>query len=427
VLPELPDLFEAAVEAVMPQTMIPAVMHLDDGVLHIDGESFDLERYHRLFLCGAGKASLPMAEACEMILGKHIDGGVIVSPEDERPLRYCSYVHSTHPIPSQESVAAADRMIEQFDAASQEDLILFLLSGGSSALLEKPIAPVSLEDMALTTKLLLENGCSIEETNAVRKHLSLIKGGRLARLTKARVVVLVVSDVIGDEFATIGSGPLYCDPSTYEAAAELVQEKGIADRLPKRVRSLLDAGAHGRIGETPKTLSPQVTHLLLGSNRRALEAAAESAIEHGRDVRLKKAPLHGDVAAAAEEFCRAFDALPPGRVLLLGGETTVTVGGNGRGGRNQHFALLCLQRLKTNFVYDMICAGTDGIDGNSEAAGARISDALYRRCTPQEIEGALEQFDSNTFFASKKALIETGYTGTNVMDIVIAYKGEDNG
>jgi hydroxypyruvate reductase/glycerate 2-kinase len=427
VLPELPDLFDAAVAAVMPQTMIPAVLHLDDGVLHIDGESFDLERYNRLFLCGAGKASLSMAEACETILGKRIDGGVIVSPETERPLRYCSYVHSTHPIPSQESVAAADRMIEQFDAASQEDLILFLLSGGSSALIEKPIAPVTLEAMAATTKLLLANGCSIEETNAVRKHLSLIKGGRLARLTKARVVVLVISDVIGDDFATIGSGPLYCDPSTYAAAAELVREKGIANRLPGSVMELLDAGANGAVGETPKTVSPQVTHLLLGSNRRALEAAAKSALEHGRDVRLKKTPLEGDVAAAAESFCRAFEALPPGTLLLQGGETTVTVGGSGRGGRNQHFALLCLQRLKTNFVYDIICAGTDGIDGNSKAAGARISDELYGHCMPKEIEEALEQFDSNTFFAQKNALIETGYTGTNVMDIVIAYKGEDNG
>ena len=426
-LPEMKDLFDAAVNAVMPQTMIPEVMRLDDGVLHIDGEAFDLERYGRLFLCGAGKAALSMAEACEAILGKRIDGGVIVSPEKARTLRFCSYVHSTHPIPSQQSVAAADRMIELFGEASKEDLILFLLSGGSSALIEKPVAPVTLEEMAETTKLLLENGCSIEETNAVRKHLSLIKGGRLARLTKARVVVLVVSDVIGDDFATIGSGPLYCDPSTYAAAARLVREKGLEDRLPKNVTELLDAGARGAVGETPKTVAPHVTHMLLGSNRRALEAAAKCALIHGRDVRLKTAPLQGDVVEAAAAFCRTFEALPPGTLLLQGGETTVTVGGGGRGGRNQHFALLCLQQLKTNYAYDIICAGSDGIDGNSDAAGARISDELYGHCMPKEIEEALEQFDSNTFFAQKNALIETGYTGTNVMDIVIAYKGEDNG
>ena len=426
-LPELASLFEAAVDAVMPQQMLPERVQLHNGILFIDDHRFDLERYRSFYLCGTGKAALPMAEACEGILKARIAGGVIVTPEAERPLHYCRYLHSTHPIPSEESVAAAEELMAQFAAAEEGDLILFLLSGGTSALIEKPQPPVTLDAMAETTRLLLENGCSIEETNSVRKHLSMIKGGRLAQMTKATVIVLVVSDVIGDDLETIGSAPLYCDRTTYAGVTKMLQEKGLFERLPATVRDVLAAGEAGAIAETPTAPLARVTHLMIGSNRQALEAAAACGVEHGRDVRIIETPIQGDVAEAAEAFCRRFEMLPPGTLLLQGGETTVTVSGDGKGGRNQHFALHCLKRLKTNIGYDIICAGTDGIDGNSDAAGARISDALYRQCAPGEIDDALARFDSNTFFAGKKALIKTGYTGTNVMDVVIAYKGEDNG
>ena len=426
-LHELSDIFDAAVAAVKPRTMLRRAMALNHSVLTIGPHKLDLERYEHLYLCGAGKAALPMAAECETLLQARIDGGVIVSPEAEEPLHYCTYMHSTHPLPSQESIAAAEALTARFRAAGKHDLILFLLSGGASALIEKPLFPVTLEEMAAATKLLLENGCTIGETNAVRKHLSMIKGGRLARMTEATVVVLVISDVIGDDLQTIGSGPLYCDKSTYAEAAGMLREKGLMARLPQSVRQLLEAGERGTLEETPKTPLPHVTHLLLASNRQALDAAVERAVGAGLKVHLEHRPIRGDVAAAAEGFCRIFDALPPRALLLCGGETTVTVRGNGRGGRNQHFALLCLQRLGNRCTYDIICAGTDGIDGNSDAAGARIGDDLYRRCTPKEIEAALERFDSNTFFTQKEAVIRTGYTGTNVMDIVIAYKGEDNG
>jgi len=424
---ELASVFGAAVDAVMPQRMIPGRMRLEGEVLHIGAERFDLQRCGRRYLCGAGKAALPMAEACEAILGERIDGGVIVTPEAPRPLQYCSCVHSTHPLPSEESIAAAEALTALFAGAGEADLILFLLSGGTSALIEKPVPPVSLEEMARTTKLLLENGCSIDETNSVRKHLSTIKGGRLAQLTTARVVVLVVSDVIGDDLETIGSAPLYCDRSTYTGVSAMLHGKGLFDRLPESVRKVLSEGERGARPETPSEPPASVTHLLVGSNRLALAAAAARGSALGYDVRLVETPVEGDVAEAAEAFCRRFEALPPGTLMIQGGETTVTVSGNGRGGRNQHFALLCMQRLKTRTVYDIICAGTDGIDGNSDAAGARISDALFRRCGAGEIDAALARFDSNTFFARQGALIRTGYTGTNVMDIVIAYKGGENG
>lgn len=424
---ELPEIFDAAVTSVMPQTMMRRAVRLEHNVLYVGTHKLDLERYDRLYLCGAGKAALPMAEACEALLHARIAGGVVVTPEAEAPLHHCTYMHSTHPIPSQESIDAAEALMAQFEAAGERDLILFLLSGGASALIEKPLPPVTLAEMAATTKLLLENGCTIGETNAVRKHLSMLKGGRLARMTEATVVVLVISDVIGDDLETIGSGPLYCDGSTYAEAAGMLRAKGLLSRLPERVRQVLEQGERGLLEETPETPPPHVTHLLLASNRQALEAAAERAVDAGMKVHLEHEPIRGDVAEAAARFCRTFEALPPRALLLCGGETTVTVRGGGRGGRNQHFALLCLQRLGDRFAYDIICAGTDGIDGNSEAAGARISDRLYAASTPREMAAAAEAFDSNGFFERKGAAIRTGYTGTNVMDLVIAYKGDDNG
>lgn len=427
-LADLDAVFKDALSSVMPERMIPAAMCLENGVIHIKDAVYDLEQYGKLWLCGTGKAALPMAEVCEAMLGAHIAGGVIVTPEAERPLRYCEYVHSTHPLPSYESIAAADRLLKVFERAAEDDLILFLLSGGTSALIEKPIASVTLEEMALSTKVLLENGCSIEETNSVRKHLSQIKGGRLAARTAARVAVLVVSDVVGDDLQTIGSAPLYCDRSTYADAVALVEAKGLTRQLPASVMSVLNDGKAGKIAETPKTAPQKVRHFIIGSNQIALEAAAASAADFGRDVSLLTTPMEGDVVQAVQTFQERFAQLPPDTLLLMGGETTVTVSGGGRGGRNQHFALLSLKALAQQQSYfDVICAGTDGIDGNSDAAGARINSELAFRCSAAEMEDALQRFDSNTFFEHCNAVIRTGYTGTNVMDIVIAYKGEDNG
>lgn len=425
--PDMGALFDAAIAAVDPHRILPDRMQLQGDLLKIDSLTLDLGAYRHLYVCGAGKAALPMALSCEQILGSHIAGGVIVTPEAPRPLEFITYCRSTHPLPSQRSIQGADALFAQFEAAAEEDLILFLLSGGASALIEKPIAPVTLKDMAATTKLLLENGCSIDETNAVRKHLSTIKGGRLARRTLARIVVLVISDVIGDDLGTIGSAPLYGDTSTYADVSALLEAKRLTARLPQNVRTVIDAGVRGEIEETPDAPPANVTHMLLSSNRHALLAAQAAAKQHHVSAVVDPAPICGDVDAAAQSFCDAFMLIPEGSLLLCGGETTVTVTGQGKGGRNQHFALQCLRLLEKSCCYDIICAGTDGIDGNSDAAGARISDTLYARIDPDEAAFYAEAFDSNTFFERHDAVIKTGYTGTNVMDIIIAYKGVKHG
>ena len=423
---DLRDVFRAAVDAVSPETLIPSAVSMADDALQIGDITLDLNAFGHCTVCGSGKAAAPMAQAMEKILGNRCGGGVIVSPDTPVHLQYATCIQSTHPLPSQQSVKAADALGALFSQAKADDLILYLLSGGTSALIEKPLEGLSLEAIVDTTKVLLENGCSIEETNAVRKHLSQIKGGRLAAQTGATVVVLVISDVIGDDLQTIGSAPLHSDATTYADVVSLLESRGLMNRLSPAVRTTLVRGAEGAIADTPKQVKPTVTHLLLASNRQALEAAARYADAQGVRTELEPEPIRGSVEEAAAAFCERFKALEPGTLLLCGGETTVQVNGSGKGGRNQHFALLCLQTLQACCAYEILCAGTDGIDGNSDAAGAVISDTLYTEAAAAGIDADhyTRTYDSNGFFARLDALIDTGYTGTNVMDIVIAYKKE---
>lgn len=421
----LEPLFEAALSAVAPHRLIPAVASMRGTILTIDDLNFDLAHYHNCLLCGSGKAAAAMAQAFETILANRCGGGIVVAPDTPVHLQCATCIPSTHPLPSEQSVIAADAMGSLFDQAGPNDLIIYLLSGGTSALLEKPLPPLTLEDMINTTRILLENGCSIDEINAVRKHLSAIKGGRLAARTPATVVVLVISDVIGDDLQTIGSAPLHSDASTYREVVTMLQARELLPKLTPAVQSLLQRGAAGAIAETPKQVRPGVLHRLIASNHHALEAAAAAARERGIRTRIESRPLCGDVAAAAQAFAERFKVLPPGTLLLSGGETTVQVRGHGKGGRNQHFALLLLQHLHTSCSYTILCAGSDGIDGNSDAAGALISDTLFKDARQRgiDLQCHIDTFDSYTFFQQLDASIMTGYTGTNVMDVVLAYKG----
>lgn len=424
--PDLRDIFQHAVHAVMPHNVIAADVKRDQNHLIIQDHCYDLNTFSHCYVCGSGKAAGAMAESIESLLEDLISGGIIVSPDSNANFKRLMHKQSTHPLPSLQSVEAAEAMIHQFEKATRRDLIIYLLSGGTSALIEKPISTLTLDDFIATTQLLLANGLSIDEVNAVRKHLSLIKGGRLAQATEATVIVLVISDVIGDDLHTIGSAPLYCDTKTYFDVRRLLKESNLIDKLRPSVLHIIESGCDGTIKETPKSPKSNVTHILLSGNTQALESAQSYAQAQSIRTVLDKTPLSGDVSEGVASFLQTFESLPDDTLLLRGGECTVTVRGEGKGGRNQHFALLCLDQLRNRFNYTLIAAGTDGIDGNSDAAGAIISNALFDRATAHgvQIEDAIRQFDSGGFFDSLGASILTGYTRTNVMDVVIAYKGK---
>jgi hydroxypyruvate reductase/glycerate 2-kinase len=323
---------------------------------------------------------------------------------------------------------AADTLLREMARLNRDDFFVYLLSGGSSALVEKPAPPVTLTEMQTTTRLLLAQNVTINEVNTVRKHLSAVKGGGLGAAVAAGGAVLVVSDVVNDDLETIGSAPFYFDSTTFEAARAILMRADLWDRIPSTVRHRIEQGAAGKIAETPKKENPRIRHFLVGSNRRALDAVRQEATDLGYTARIMTAGLEGEarevakvLIAMAREVADHHTPFHPPACLLFGGETTVQVRGNGRGGRNQELALAALKALGNHDNIVLLAAGTDGIDGNSAAAGAVADAAGYQAARQQglAIDTYLDRNDANGFFQATDGLVITGPTGTNVMDIVI--------
>ncbi len=392
-------LFQKGVEAVMPRN------------LH-----FDLDRYKgsRITLLGSGKAAVAMAKTL-LKEGVAIKKSFLVSSYAAEVPGLEIFV-SSHPIPSKKSVEAADRLMEIAASLREEDRFVYLLSGGSSALIEKPIPPVTLDAFIETTERLLSSGASVGEINIVRKHLSLIKGGRLAQMTRAKGIVYVMSDVIGDDLEAIGSAPLFCDSSSCADAREVLVQYGLWEKVSPAIRYLLASFCD----ETPKRPKLEIVHKIVASNRGALEAVAESAKEMGYGVEIVSDRVAGDVRTVAAEIVETAlkrEAQKP-FCLLFGGETTVEVKGDGRGGRNQELALWVLKEMPSNASWTFLSAGTDGIDGMSDAAGAVVEDSDLH----EDIDTYLQRNDTYHYHQKYGTLIRTGASGTNVMDIMILIK-----
>jgi len=402
-------IFLEALSAVMPKNLIHEALHYHDSILTIQEQRFDLSAYKNLYLYGSGKASIEMAKAMQKFLGDKITKSLVVSNYDE-DIAGVQVIESTHPLPSQKSIDAGEKLIAEFEGMGEEDFFIYLLSGGSSALIEKPIEGVSLEDFVQTTKVLLHHGLSIDEINTIRKNLSQIKGGGLASKTKAKGIVLVVSDVIGDDLQAIGSAPLLADNSTLEDVKKIVDKYNILNLLPDSVKYILENA------DTIDTKNPKVfPHFLIASNSIALKRAKKVAKEMGLSAKIVTDSLEGDVKEVAD-FIKQSSKSYEEQVLLFGGEPTVEVLGDGNGGRNQE---LCLWVLKQQEAFTFLSAGTDGIDGNSDAAGAVVCESDYH----DSIDSYLANSDSYHFLKRQNALIMTGYSGTNVMDIMIVIKG----
>ena len=423
------SIFTSAVKSVQPDSLISNTVTLEGDTLRISDTILTLKPDQKVHVFGSGKASLGMAKSLLTILEERLAGGIIVSShltgEDLSPLKT---VLGSHPVPDEKSITGAELLIDGLSRLGSDDFFIYLLSGGSSALIEKPVNPITLSEMQETTKLLLHTNVPIQKINAVRKHLSMVKGGRLAQCTRAAGVVLVISDVIGDDLSVIGSGPLYHDPTSYQQCREILEQAAIWDKVSSRVRSVISSGIKGDIAETPKKQNDSISHYLLGTNRIALDQARQAAEEAGFNTYILSSSLAGEARVVAKDLVSLArnvssneEPYTPPACLLFGGETTVTVRGDGNGGRNQELALAALSEIGEQDNILLLSGGTDGIDGNSSAAGAIADSGFFMEGSRQGLAIAhfLEENNSNAFFQAVDGLLETGPTGTNVMDIIL--------
>jgi glycerate-2-kinase len=376
---------------------------------------------------GAGKAAAGMAAGCEVALGAHRVGGIVIVADGcEARLESILLRVAGHPIPDVRGADATDELCRVLAAAAERP-VLGLISGGASSLLIRPRPHVALAEKVEVNRLLLASGADIAEVNAVRKHLSAVKGGGLLRLTRARpMVTLVLSDVVGDDPGIVGSGPTTPDPSTFAEAIRVLQKFDLLERVAPSVRDLLDRGRRGAAPETVKPGDPEAAAtatVVIGNNRLALAAAADAARRLGYEPLLDEAPLLGDTRDAARRWLHKLRGGIEGAraCAITGGETTVTVRGQGRGGRNQEFALALVEPLAGAEVA-VLSAGTDGIDGPTDAAGAFVDGGSRDRALALGLDpsAALAANDSYGFFDRLGDLLRCGPTGTNVMDIKLA-------
>jgi glycerate 2-kinase len=433
-------IWNAALRAVDPETAIRRIVKREGSRLRIQGASFDLKKTRKLWVLGAGKAAAPMGRAVEKILGRYLSGGVLATKYGHSlPLKILDVVEAGHPLPDANSLASADRILSLAKNNIQpEDLVLCLLSGGASSLLVAPAEGITLQDKLACTRLLLENGADIYELNAVRKHLSSIKGGGLARLlAPARIAVLILSDVVGDDAGTIASGPLSPDPTTFGGCIEIFRKLAILDRIPSAVKKRFELGAAGVIAETPKKGDPafqEIESFIIGSNAQACTAAAQTARRLGFHVQVLTSRLEGDTGEAARFHMSVAAEIVSQRrpvrrpaCVISGGETTVKVSGKGKGGRNQEFALHCVRPLAGLPAPCVVASiGTDGTDGPTDAAGAVADNSTLLRSLKYGasfLEESLGENDSYTFFNRLEDLIITGPTRTNVMDLHLVLVG----
>jgi hydroxypyruvate reductase len=446
---DLSDIFQASLRRVDPYMMIKERMTLQGNTLSVktDAEtlSWDLGKYNRILVLGAGKATAKMALAVEEILGSRISEGVIaVKPGHTEKLARIKMIMAGHPVPDAGSVEAGTTIARLCKEADEKTLIFNLISGGGSALLSFPYAwddaegshALTLEDKQAATKALLACGANIQEINCIRKHLSGIKGGRLAQLARpADSVNLVLSDVVGDRLDSIASGLGAPDNTSYDEAIRLIKKFNIADKLPPLAWKVLQLGAAGKLPETPKKGDPVfagVKNILIGSNYGALLAAERAAKELGYNTIVLSAEVTGEAREAARFYIGiARDVLKHGLAVkkpacvIAGGETTVTLKGSGKGGRNQEMALSFLAEIEANPEGSegiwFLAASTDGNDGPTDAAGAFADLEILAagKKAGLSIQDYMAANDSYNYFDKIGFLCKTGPTNTNVCDVQV--------
>ena len=412
---------EAGLDASDPVTVLENSLSVSEGTLHVQDDTYDLDTFERVIVVGGGKASGEQARALERILGDQIDAGVVVTVESV-DLDAIDVRIGDHPVPSERGVEGTRDILDLLSDTDTDTLVIALITGGGSALLPAPVDGITLDDLQDVTESLLASGASIFEINAVRKHLSSIKGGGLASAASpATVIGLMMSDVVGDDLSVIASGPTVADDSTFQDAANVLDRYAI--EAPETVMDRIEAGQGGDIPETPGSgdaVFDHVSNYLTADGATALRAAQAHLDAHSIETLFLSSRIRGEAreaaihhVAIAEEMRATGHPIDPPAVVLSAGETTVTLRGDGEGGPNQEFALR--GAIECDPGVTIAAIDTDGIDGASPAAGA-IVDAE----TVDDVEAARDALDGNDaypYLRARNASIDTGPTGTNINDL----------
>jgi len=432
-------IFRAALDAADPRKAVQRALQRTGNRLRVQSREYDLARVKNVFVIGFGKASATMAQAVEEILGDKITRGwVTVKYGHTAPLATDKiHLHEAgHPLLDQCGLDGTQRILEILDSATENDLIVCLISGGGSALLELPIAGVSLADLRATTDALLRCGATINEINALRKHISQVKGGQLARrAAKSHVIALVLSDVIGSPLDTVASGPTAPDSTTFADALGVIEQYGLREQIPAHIVAHIARGARGAIPDTPKEGDPifvRVQNVVMADNAIACDAAVQAARRLGYSPLLLSSFVQGEarefakiLAAIAKEINASGRPIAKPACVVCGGETTVTIRGKGKGGRNQEIALAAAIEIARMRDIVVLSGGTDGTDGPNDAAGAIADGETVARASTigMDARAYLANNDSYNFFQPLGDLLITGPTGTNVNDVTVLIVG----
>ena len=428
----LRQLLEAGLEAGNPERAVKRAVKVKGNSLWVGKRRFDIPAYKNLATVGAGKASARMALALERLLGDKLDRGVVVTKDGHAcRTRTITIREASHPVPDRRGQRGAGEILDLVRSLGPQDLLFVLISGGASSLLPAPAKGLSLADKQKVTDHLLRCGAGIQEINAVRKHLSAIKGGQLAASTQATIISLILSDVLGDDLATIGSGPVTPDPTTYGQAKQILTTYDIWDQVPREVRNYISKGLSGTIAETPKPGSRHLKRVhptIIGNNAMAVAAISRTA----KTLGLRPLVLTTTLTGEAREIAKTLGAIgreihssdrPVRRpaCIIMGGEPTVRVTGTGQGGRAQELALSAANEIAGLPNIWVAAFGTDGTDGPTEAAGAVVDGQTAGRARRIGVDpyGALSHNDSYNFFREVGGHIITGATGTNINDICL--------
>jgi glycerate 2-kinase len=429
------DILGAALTAADPGMAVKRFLELEGEDLVVAGRRYHLPDYRRVLVVGAGKAGAAMAAGVEEVLGERVHGGIVnVKYGHVAPTRRVRVHEAGHPMPDEQGLAGTSEMVDLLRQAGSDDLVVAVISGGGSALMDLPVEGITLDHMKDLTEALLRSGATINQINTIRKHLSQVKGGGLARIASpARVIALLLSDVVGNPLDVIASGPTVPDTTTFGDAWEVLEQFGLTDRVPQPIAARLQAGMSGMVAETPKEgdeVFGGVQNVVVASNELAAEAALARAQEAGFNTLLLTTFMEGEAreagklfAAVGREVVSYGRPVPRPACIVAGGETTVTVRGGGKGGRNQEMALSAALKIAGLDEVMIVCSATDGTDGPTDATGAIVDGSTTARAVELGLSPGeyLGRNDSYAFFDRLGDLIKTGPTNTNVNDLTFVY------